>query len=122
MSSLEVAELVAQLLANILVEERSMAAPITRDEQTLAERSAVELDRLLQEAQHTAHGLDDAALLQYIRGTSSVRHRLPTWDPLLNTIHEVLVTRYGFERTNSLLAGLNVPRRDTIGKNTGNLP
>jgi hypothetical protein len=50
------------------------------------------------------------------------RDDLPSYEPLLNRVHEVLVTRYRPETVNHLLKHLTVPRRDTIGKNTGNLP
>lgn len=50
------------------------------------------------------------------------RDDLPSYVPLLNRVREVLVTRYDLDRVNHLLGHLSSPRRDTIRKNTGNLP
>jgi hypothetical protein len=79
----------------------------------------------------TDEWLRDLAADAYARQTGELmqalmEHRdrddLPSYGPLLIRVREVLVTRYDLERVNHLLGHLSVPRRDTMVKNTGNLP
>jgi hypothetical protein len=68
----------------------------------------------------TAYSRTTGELMQAL-----IEHRdcdLQSYEPLLIRVQEVLVTRYDSARVQHLLGHLNRPNRDTIVKNTGNLP
>lgn len=77
-------------------------------------------DQWLRELAARAYGLPTDELLAALNDPQN--QGLPSFTPLYNRAWEVLVTRYNLERANHLIGHLAVPRRDTIRKNTGNLP
>jgi len=77
-------------------------------------------DELLRDIAATAHGRTDAELMAALFNEEA--QTLPSYEPLLIRVREVLVTRYNLAWVNRALCSLNVPRRDTIIKTTGNLP
>lgn len=77
-------------------------------------------DQWLRDVAASAHGRQTGELMQIL-----LDHRdsgLPSYEPLLVRVREVLVTRYALAQVDHLLGHLNMPRRDTMLKNTGNLP
>ena len=77
-------------------------------------------DQRLRDLAATAHGQPTDVLVQALNDQQN--QALPSYIPLYNRAWEVLVTRYNLERANHLMGHLANPRRDTIYKNTGNLP
>jgi hypothetical protein len=77
-------------------------------------------DQRLQELAAQAYGLSTGELLNELDRYKN--EDLPSYVPFLNRVREVLVTRYELGTVNHLLKHLSVPRRDTMVKNTGNLP
>lgn len=121
-SSVQIATLVLQHTANILEQDfpgeyMYFSAGGRAD---LGNESAELLEEHLQHVSRSLRSLSDKAIIQWVRGTSSVRHRLPTWEMLLHAAYEEFVTRYNHDRASAFLVNLNVPRRDIMTKNTGN--
>jgi len=77
-------------------------------------------DQWLRTLAAQAYGLPTDELVAALNNQQN--QELPSFTPLYNRVWEVLVTRYNLARANHLIGHLAVPRRDTIMKNTGNLP
>ena len=69
-------------------------------------QALLNLDQALQQVQRTIHTHPDRVLCAWLRSTYVVRRDLPTWQPLLFSVMEVLTQRGGAGRANDLLIGL----------------
>jgi hypothetical protein len=76
----------------------------------------------LQQVIPTLPSLEDAEIIMWIRSTWWRAAELPSWQMLHTRAREVLTMRNGVTRATQQLRGLNVPRRDIMYFNTGNLP
>lgn len=76
-------------------------------------------DELLRDVAAGAFGRETEELLQILNLAASSEEHLPSYEPLLNRVKEVLVTRYDSEYVTFLLKYHLVPRRDIILRNTG---
>jgi len=77
-------------------------------------------DQWLREVAAGAYGLPAEELLRALH--VSCDDPTEAYEALLIRVREVLATRYTPERVTQLLGHLSRPNRDTIVRNTGNLP
>jgi hypothetical protein len=78
------------------------------------------VDQLLQNVMQRRSELEALELAMYLRSTYHCNQHLPTWHPLMNAAVEQ--GRMRGDPVNDIFYGLTVARRDTIVRNTGNLP
>lgn len=78
----------------------------------------IETDEWLRTVASTAYSRETNELLHTLLAHRDHADSLPSYEPLLIRVREVLVTRFDMLHVEHLLRHLNVPRRDTMLKNT----
>ncbi len=77
-----------------------------------------ETDEWLRTVASTAYNRETGELLYTLMAHRERSNDLPSYEPLLVRVREVLVTRYDVLHVEHLLRHLNVPRRDTMLRST----